>query len=643
MAASSDSKSLQRLHESPKDEETLRAFTESAKNTSISQRDKRTWKLREVLFSKAYLGLVLLRWLLLCLPGYISNDEYYYTDWASRDVLGLPVVVPEEMDLTPPCHSALAMFLISGFPLYLFKLLKQSLYFQKYLQSFFGNNNNYGRIIVQSGLGVFILPRIVPFILSLFQDVLILKICDRKRSFARNALFAFGLSWPALCLFPRPTSAIWQSICLLMILLSLLRVEKVRNIFSLYAFATALGIFIDPTFVIYAAGLLPLLLFGSGASSFRKYVMAILVFLVTFLSTCFVFILFDSFYFGTLHISLAGKVIQNPMEWWNQSKEFLADSSLKELLFSISLRGKVLVTSLNYYATVVPWKSWLRFQFQADFTHLLYHLPVLVGPCLLLLFRYMATNSTNMYKELMDEYKKMTSANESRKKKKKKSSTTKSSKSKQQQEEAFFEPIELAIMLAFFALSFSRQQEITQLAPIMTCLSMMTADDLLGRKQKRWMHHLFIAYSITGVVVFGMLHQSGVVSWLLHESIQPSVVGSHSHLICYRTFRPPPSLLGEQLGQFQLYHLGENVTSEQLLSFLSDLETMSNDQPIFVGTSATVALKFDELRVHKTLPGHLTVTDLPATSYGLLTESKFVIYRYWSKISAAVHDATGNE
>ncbi|GJD07271.1 hypothetical protein Gasu2_16380 [Galdieria sulphuraria] len=637
MAVSSDSKSLQKLHESPKDEETLKTFTESASNTGASLGDKKCWNWRQVFFSKAYWGLVLLRLILLWSPGYISSDEYYYTDWASRDVLGLPVVVPEEMDLSPPCHSALAMFLISGYPLYLFKLLKQSLKIEHYLVSLCGSN--FANIIFRSGLAIFLLPRIVSFLLSLFQDILILKLCERKKSFARNALFAFGLSWPALCLFPRPTTAIWQSICLLMILLSLLRVEKIRNVFSLYAFATALGISIDPTFIIYAAGLLPLLLFGSNAS-LKKYMIAVFIGLVTFLFTCFIFILFDSFYFGTLYISLAGKVIHDPLELWNQSTDFLSHhhSSLKELLFAISLRGKLLVTSFNYYATVVPWKSWLRFQFQTDFTHILYHLPVLMGPCLFLLFGYMASNSTSMYKELMDEYKKMT-ATESKKKKRKRSS--KSSQSKKQQEEAFFEPIELAIMLAFFALSFSHPQEITQLAPIMICLSMMTANDVFGAKKKSWMQHLFIAYSVTGIVVFGILHQSGVVSWLLRESIQPTV--DASHLVYYRTFRPPPSLLGEKLGQFQLYHFGENVTSEQLLSFLSDLETMSNDQPIFVGTSASVPLHYDELQAQKTLPFHLTVTDLPSTSYGLLTESKFVIYRYWSRISAAVHDTTVHE
>lgn len=553
--------------------------------------------------------------------------------------MGLPVVVPEEMDLTPPCHSAFAMFLVSGYPLYLFKLLKNSSTVQQLLTSLLGNNLT--NIIMQSGLGIFLFPRLAMFILSLFQDVLILKLCERNKSFARNVLLAFDLSWPALCLFPRPTTALWQSICLLWILLSLVRIEKTRNSFSLYSFATALGIFMDPGFIIYAAGLLPLLLFGSTTTS-RKYVLAIFMGLITFLSTCFVPILFDSFYFGTLQISLAGKVIQNPLDGWNQLKNFHY-SSFIELLHAIHVQGKLLITCLHYYATMVPWQSWLRLQFQTDFTHLLYHLPVLVGPCLFLLFRYMAANSTSMYKELMDEYKRMT-ANESKKRKKKKSTTSKSSKTKQQQEEAFFEPIELAIMLALFALSFSRQQEITHLAPIMVCISLLTAEDLFGAKKKKWMQQLFFAYSITGVVVFGMLHQSGPVSWLLGESMQPTTtVASTTHLVFYRTFRPPPSLLGEQVGHFQLYHLAENVTWEQLAVFLSDLETMNNDQPIFVGTSATVALKMEELQVHETLPGHLTVYDLPTTSYELLTQSKFVIYRYWSKISAAVNDAVGRE
>jgi len=641
---SSYSKSVQQIpHEAPKDEETLKSYAEAMNTLTERKETKKSFKLRQVLCSKAYLGLVLLRLVLLWLPGYISNDEYYYTDWASRDVLGLPVVVPEEMDFTPPCHSALTMFLTCGYSLYILKLLKQSSKAYLYMESLLGSNLT--NTLLRSGLGIFLFPRMVPFILSLFQDVLILKLCGRKKSFARNALYAFDLSWPALCLFCRPTTAMWQSICLLLLLLSLLRVVKTNRIFSLYGFAAALGIFIDPTFVIYAAGLLPLLLFGSNAS-WKKYTLAALLGLLTFLSTCFVFILFDSLYFGTLQVYLAGKVIRSPLDFLLQFKELLSQyTSFKALLSAVSWQGKLLVTSLNYYATVVPWKSWLRLQFATDFTHLLYHLPVLVGPCLFLLFRYMATNLTSTYKDLMTEYKKMSATTESTRKKKKKSSSHKSSKEQQKEEEAFFEPIELAIMLALFALSFSRAQEITQLAPIVPLLSIMIADDVFGdgkQKTKKWMRHLFIAYSITGVVVFGMLHQSGVVTWLLRESMHPGEEASH--LVFYRTFRPPPSLLGEHVPKFQLYHLGdENVHSEHLLSFLADLETMNSDQPIFVGTSATVGLNYEELQVYNTLPGHLTVSDLPATSYGLLKESKFVIYRYWSKVSAAVHDAAEHQ
>eukprot|EP00871_Galdieria_phlegrea_P000479 jgi/Galph1/1431/GphlegSOOS_G115.1 len=342
------------------------------------------------------------------------------------------------MDLTPPCHSALGMFIITGYPFSLLKYLKNCLVSRDFVINHGGTVAN---LLFHSGFSiVFLFPisTIIPFFV---QDTLILRLCSRRsKLFAKQALYTFCASWPAICLFPRPTSAVWQSICLLGLMISLCATTKVNNMYYIYAFATAVGISIEPNFIVYGAGLLPLLLLGSKTSR-RNYIFSLIGGLFIFLLTCAVFVIFDSFYFGYLSLSVESNMVKSPLDLIDKIVSFATRHSWKDILRFVSLEGKLVYSSLNYYATVVPWKSWLRLQLQPDFTHLLYNFPYWQVHNDFLLLKYAVENSSNMYKDLMMEYKDMTGSDEKRKKKKKKHRSGKSSKHKQEEEELFMNPL----------------------------------------------------------------------------------------------------------------------------------------------------------------------------------------------------------
>ncbi|PVU91300.1 hypothetical protein BB560_006134, partial [Smittium megazygosporum] len=354
-----------------------------------------------VKYKRIYYFLLLVRFLAIFLPGYIHPDQFFQgPEVSAGDLLSIPVIRTWEFDPDLPCRSILPIFLTSGVPILIFKLL-----------SGLELKNIFSVYLLHFNLG-FDYRAIINFSKNLSLLIIII-FANKPEAHKYKVLCLLSISYPMLTFMTSTFSNSFETVILVLIFACLSYIEYVHNyilslngllcekvqqniqnaqdkdfqasdqpqfpanvqtslpplemdliplVFTFLGLLIGIGPFIRPTFIFYAASPLFVILFLA-AKTFScnwKYLFMLAVF------------------FGvSLSLSILSCIIIDTL-YFNKTNNIL---SLKEILLNPS------ITPYNNFLYNSNEANLKLHGIHPRYLHSLVNLPLLFGPSIFILYK----------------------------------------------------------------------------------------------------------------------------------------------------------------------------------------------------------------------------------------------------------------
>ncbi|KAI9286490.1 Alg9-like mannosyltransferase family-domain-containing protein [Umbelopsis sp. AD052] len=314
-----------------------------------------------------YVALVALRLIFSILPSYIQPDEYFQSPeitagWA----FDLEIFTPWEFDPTLPARSILPPLLTTGIPFYIYKLVLR-----------------YGGLDQDfvSGRYLYILERLSFFFMSFVLDLCILKLCRLCKISAMRSLIVLSSSYVMLTYqchsFSNSIEALVLATSITLLFVSYPLDDKAApsNLASFaLGISLAFGLFTRITFASFGIfiGIAYLYMAWQRSSRFQAFLFSLFPFTLGMTLTIAIFTVVDSLYFGSLKIVLNGsqditfdllKAIIHPTLWSN-----------------VSIKGKLTSTIFNNIMYNVDKDNLELHGLHPFYLHAVVNVPLLFGP-----------------------------------------------------------------------------------------------------------------------------------------------------------------------------------------------------------------------------------------------------------------------
>ena len=441
-----------------------------------------------------YFMLVALRFLFPCVVqnGYLYPDEFFQSsEIMARDILQINSTVTWEWNETFPVRSPISAFLTSGIPFWVLKLLSKFVHFPPY--------------------AILIFPRIYMTLMSLLSfDIPVYIISQRLKLKPFYCLFLLSTSYVTHVFATRPFSNTLETGVLGILLVLLTYPEKQQlstsssrdmpevNHMPIYKCIiigsfTSLGVFCRQTFLVFA--LVPYLGYLVGQLKRQAQMLQIvgrtMFMAIGFLIATLIFVLLDSWYFGYLQHA---NILLTP---WNFIKYNLLQSQ--------------------------------NHGYHPFFTHFLVNIPLLFGP-LAFLFYFKLTSLLLCRFCGSNQFKTKNQADMENKK----------------QYKLF---LMLCIFVPVLILSFIPHQEPRFIMPVLLPMVLLFSSEVVDLKHSSIIFISWSIWNVIGYIFFGILHQGGVVSSLLHlnkvinQKVESSTQLYCHHVVYFHTYMPPTHLL----------------------------------------------------------------------------------------------------
>ncbi|KAH8550887.1 Alg9-like mannosyltransferase family-domain-containing protein [Umbelopsis sp. PMI_123] len=318
-----------------------------------------------------YILLVVLRLIFSLLPSYIQPDEYFQSpEITAGSIFDLEIFTPWEFDSAFPARSIVPPLLTTGLPFYVYKLA---------LRLTHGNMDT----VFVSGKRLYILERLSFFCMSFLLDLCIVKLCRLCKFNALRSLIMLSSSYVMLTYqchsFSNSVEAVVLAISIALLFMSYPLDEKVDPS-ALASFALgiclAFGLFTRITFASFGIfiGVTYLYMTWSRSLEFRlsTFMNNLFPFALGMTLSILTFTVIDSIYFGRLKVIV------------NDSTDHIVD--LLHVLISpslwtkISFEGKLISTLFNNILYNVDKDNLELHGLHPYYLHAAVNVPLLFGP-----------------------------------------------------------------------------------------------------------------------------------------------------------------------------------------------------------------------------------------------------------------------
>ncbi|XP_068811282.1 GPI mannosyltransferase 4 [Struthio camelus] len=527
----------------------------------------------------ALLAALRVGWCLLPQAGYLHPDEFFQApEVMAGDVLNLQVYYPWEFRSSSPCRTVVFPLMTSGFTYWVIKCLQQ-------LDIWSSCINSYTLLVS---------PRLLFTIFSFILDYSVYLLAPFWEADPWKALILLAGSYVTLVFYTRTFTNTLEGLlfALLMVLVSSGRsdgslAEPTKS--HLIGIITVAGFFNRPTFLAFA--LMPLLYWmGLNINSQKSIKTVINHFLKLIPYACFTAIFFitvDTLYFTSVGLDNLYSVKKN---------------SLFDIIAQIN--QKIIVTPLNFLRYNLNPHNLAQHGSHPRITHFLVNGIMLFG----ILHVLAISNGFKMLKKCIYQLPQV------------KSYYRGSSRILVHSEG---NPILLLFYLVPLAfLSLFSHQEPRFLIPLILPLVLFSASQNRTMKWKP----VIIIFNVLGALLFGCLHQGGLIPCLFHleqvmHSPELSNHPGHYVLLFAHTYMPPRSLLNIKKGDTHIEVIDMAGSEEETLCQTVGQRTNNftcNDCHFFVIVPGTVRATITKCGVsfkNETLIfPHLSMEDPPQIS-----------------------------
>ncbi|NXN24090.1 PIGZ mannosyltransferase, partial [Nycticryphes semicollaris] len=440
-------------------------------------------------------------WCLLPQAGYLHPDEFFQSpEVMAGDILNLQVYYPWEFLSSSPCRTVVFPLMTSGVTYWVIKSLQQ-------LDVCSSCINSYTLLVS---------PRLLLTVFSFILDYSVYQLAPFWGADPWRAMVLLAGSYVTLVFYTRTFTNTLEGL-LFAFLMMLVSSRKAGGSVAeptsspLIGVVTTAGFFNRPTFLAFA--LMPLLYWAGLIVDSQKSIKTVIIhFLKLVLCACFtavVFVTADTFYFTSLGLDnlysiknsslfdligqLHEKMIVTPFNFlsYNLNPHNLALHGSHPRVTHFTVNGIMLFGILHILAVTAGFKMLKKYIYQLIWVKLYYR----GSPGLLV---HSEGNPTLLL--------------------------------------FYFVP------LAFLSL-FSHQEPRFLIPLILPLVLFSTSQDRAGK----W-KHLIITFNVLGALLFGCLHQGGLIPSLFHleqlvHSPEPSNHSRHYTLLFAHTYMPPRSLL----------------------------------------------------------------------------------------------------
>lgn len=574
--------------------------------------------------SPMYLGLVLLRLILIATPGQMEASEHMDgVDALAAAILpGMPRSDPVLSKLPLGMNGAdgnvtrsvVGATLSSGIP---YAALSASC---KWFPATCPSPESLGMLSVY-------LPRVWMFLLSLLTDVLLFQtFAVYESEHAVSAVITFASTWSTLIGATRNTNFALEALCLTAILAGCFGwpIGSPRPLFYLSGAAVAVATFLRPINFLYI--LTPIIylssLWGKNNVSLTRYLMAAMEGMAVFAFYATLCVTIDSLYYGSFKLMIGDFIVNNFDDFLTMVAMCLAGDKF-------TYKGYLTITPLNAARESLTRKYIKSIAHNTTPGQMFLSLPGILGPLFIVLMRESYKGMLVAMKELMAEVK---AAANTKKGKKKKSKKNSSQKEREEELMVFFDTIQTTFLLGLLmdVMQNNARLGIISLTALIPPAVMCMPGSVFGEKSSQRFRLLHIAFTVGMVLFFGVLNQSGIQRLMISlSSGGTDVVKHNSHVVLFKGMAGHRAALGPNPKNVTIHDGGDSRL--KLMTVLRTLKEYPDyeENKLLIATAGTVEMKDHEFKmVEKVANAHMSMLDVPQNVDDLLKKSSMKLYKF---------------
>eukprot|EP01130_Rhizamoeba_saxonica_P001021 TRINITY_DN10895_c0_g1_i1.p1 TRINITY_DN10895_c0_g1~~TRINITY_DN10895_c0_g1_i1.p1 ORF type:complete len:500 (-),score=45.87 TRINITY_DN10895_c0_g1_i1:5-1402(-) len=403
-------------------------------------------------------------------------------------------------------------------------------------------------------------PRIWLFLLSFICDYVVWKVSSHNI----KSLVLYSTSWTTSVFLVRPFSNTVETVFFALTMYYSVMCAQRKNILNYWALGLVIvvGVFSRFTLIFFIGFLGIWLLYTQLRKGLIRFIYFSIVVLCSMAATTATIVLIDSLYFRSVEILYKGDSL-----------------NISTTIQDLELHGKLLVTPYQNLLYNMDTKNLELHGIHPRITHVLVNTPLLFGllPFLSICgWKYPSKRNLIPNKILI-----------------------------------------LCIMFPLLILSLAPHQEARFLLPILIPISILSGN-LFKRKEHKKFLFLWIAFNAVLVLVFGFLHEAGMI-----DTISKMNINSEQHVLFYKTYMPPTHLFHDHKNLLKVHDIGGNTTL--LVETISKLST-SDIVSIVAPGSVDLSMVNATLELYYKVWPHLSTENLPSL-YRFLEDLTMNVYK----------------
>jgi len=584
---------------------------------------------RDLLTSKLYLLLVVLRFAAILLPGYVDNAELL----DGQDVLaaallpGMPPAaasaLPAGMAADPPVRSMVGAVITTGIPYMAVNLLSRTV------------------PLPPSLLGVVgvVAPRLWMCLLSLLMDVLTLNLFNYNEQHAAiPTVMTLASTWTTFALMTRNSNFTLEALCVAGVIAACFvgELNHERPLFYLTALAMSLGIFLRPMFIGYFTTMVIFLLAAYARPEFStlRYIRGAVEGTAIFGIMCTLYVTVDSVFHGLFKLTIGGVPVTN-------------FDSFVGLVGSgpLGYKGRLVITPLQ--AILKYWRGWTfkTFQQNASPGQIFISLPFILGPLFFLLARDSYEGTRKELKGLAAELKAAGNASGSSsnttgpsvrgpdgKKRRRRRKAPSAAKVREEETLVFYDTIQTTLLLGllFDVVQHNDRIGLVSLLPLVMPAVVCAHEHIFAADSRYWMRYAWLATTAVAVISLAGANHGALTRMALSLSAgDRGQLPADANVVVYRGLVPPAVAFGANPHGVTFHDGG--LTRTELMSKLKKLraDDTHEEDKLLVVAPGTVRMKRDLEAVPELTRGfHMSLHDPPTNVDDVLRRTQLRFYRF---------------
>jgi len=584
---------------------------------------------RDLLTSKLYLLLVVLRFAAILLPGFVDNAELL----DGQDVLaaallpGMPPAaasaLPAGMAADPPVRSMVGAVITTGIPYMAVNLLSRTM------------------PLPPSLLGVVgvVAPRLWMCLLSLLMDLLTLNLFNYNEQHAAiPTVMTLASTWTTFALMTRNSNFTLEALCVAGVIAACFvgELNHERPLFYLTALAMSLGIFLRPMFIGYFTTMVIFLLAAYARPEFStlRYIRGAVEGTAIFGIMCTLYVTVDSVFHGLFKLTIGGVPVTN-------------FDSFVGLVGSgpLGYKGRLVITPLQ--AILKYWRGWTfkTFQQNASPGQIFISLPFILGPLFFLLARDSYEGTRKELKGLAAELKAAGGASGSSsnttgpsvrgpdgKKRRRRRKAPSAAKVREEETLVFYDTIQTTLLLGllFDVVQHNDRIGLISLLPLVMPAVVCAHEHIFAVDSRYWMRYAWLATTAVAVISLAGANHGALTRMALSLSAgDRGQLPADANVVVYRGLVPPAVAFGANPHGVTFHDGG--LTRTELMSKLKKLraDDTHEEDKLLVVAPGTVRMKRDLEGVPELTKGfHMSLHDPPTNVDDALRRTQLRFYRF---------------